>query len=1028
METESAHVRWNEKFIVLLDNLASIMLKQGEPFRARAYQKAQETIMTYPNDILNIDQLKGLPAIGPTITEKLNEYVTTGTLRVLEREKNNPINLFGDIYGIGPKKAQELVTNKITTLEQLRERKDEVLNDIQKVGLTYYDDILQRIPRAEIDVYNKLFSQVFQKVAASIDARYEIVGSYRRGANNSGDIDVIITSSDSKVFKDFVDVLLQQKIIIEVLSRGQSKSLVITRLPGGKDINHIARRVDFLYTTPEEYPFSVLYFTGSKIFNTVMRGRAQHMGFSLNEHGMYKMEDKKKGDKVSTVFPNEKSIFDFLKMEYKEPTERTDGRAVVNLVESAPTSEAIITSNAKATTAKTTTAKMKITKTKTLKKKLILDSSEMTEKKDNSEILDLLNNFKKNGISLLETLPENTLSSMIKASNAYYYNEIPLLSDNEYDILKDYTEKKFPDNKEVKAVGAPVEIAKNKATLPYEMASMDKIKPDTNALNSWRKKFSGPYVISGKLDGVSGLYTTEGPTAKLYTRGNGKVGQDVSHLIPYLKLPTIRGIVVRGEFVLSKKVFKEKYATTYANARNLVAGIVNRITLDEKKEDLHFVAYEIIKPELIPSEQLTLLHSEGFETVTNLTTSSVTNEQLSDLLIDFRSNYIYETDGIIVTDDKVYPRKSGNPEHAFAFKMVLSDQVAEAKVVDVIWTPSKDGYLKPRVRIEPIQLGGVTIEYATGFNGAFIEQNNIGIGALIELVRSGDVIPHIRGVTVPAEKPKMPDIPFKWTPTHVDIMLENIETNETVQEKNILGFFRGIDVVGLSSGTVAKLFASGHDTIAKIIHMTKSDFLKVSGFQEKSATKIYEGIRDKLGEASLITLMSASNLFGRGFSDKKIELIMETYPTILTSGQSGEEKIKLISGIKGMSSKSAAEFIEKILGFIAFMENCGLESKLNEKVAVGIVMDTSHPLYKKSVVMTGFRDKAIIDFLKNVGASLGSSVSKNTFAVLVKNKEDADTGKALDAMKLGVPIMTPEEFTIKFITKSGPEKMYASAH
>ena len=114
-----------------------------------------------------------------------------------------------------------------------------------------------------------------------------------------------------------------------------------------------------------------------------------------------------------------------------------------------------------------------------------------------------------------------------------------------------------------------------------------------------------------------------------------------------------------------------------------------------------------------------------------------------------------EIDGIIVSDDKVYPRLSGNPKHSFAFKMVLSDQIAESHVVDVIWTPSKDGYLKPRVQIMPIQLGGVTITYTTGFNAAFIESNKIGIGAIIMLVRSGDVIPYIKSVTTPAEKPKI---------------------------------------------------------------------------------------------------------------------------------------------------------------------------------------------------------------------------------------------------------------------------------
>ena len=94
--------RLNEKFIELMEKLADIMLKQGEPFRARAYQKAQETIMGYPADILSPNDLKGKPGIGETIMDKLNEYVQTGTLKVLEREKNNPVNILAEVYGIGP--------------------------------------------------------------------------------------------------------------------------------------------------------------------------------------------------------------------------------------------------------------------------------------------------------------------------------------------------------------------------------------------------------------------------------------------------------------------------------------------------------------------------------------------------------------------------------------------------------------------------------------------------------------------------------------------------------------------------------------------------------------------------------------------------------------------------------------------------------------------------------------------------------------------------------------------------------------
>ena len=101
----------------------------------------------------------------------------------------------------------------------------------------------------------------------------------------------------------------------------------------------------------------------------------------------------------------------------------------------------------------------------------------------------------------------------------------------------------------------------------------------------------------------------------------------------------------------------------------------------------------------------------------------------------------------------------GESKHSFAFKMVLSDQVVEAKVVDVLWTPSKDGYLKPRIRMEPVHICGVKIEYATAFNAAFVEKHCIAL-AIVRMVRSGDVIPYIMDVIVPSNEPKMPSEPY----------------------------------------------------------------------------------------------------------------------------------------------------------------------------------------------------------------------------------------------------------------------------
>ena len=118
-----------------------------------------------------------------------------------------------------------------------------------------------------------------------------------------------------------------------------------------------------------------------------------------------------------------------------------------------------------------------------------------------------------------------------------------------------------------------------------------------------------------------------------------------------------------------------------------------------------------------------------------------------------------------------------------------------------------------------------------------------------------------------------------------------------------------------------------------------------------------------------------------------------------------------MTGIKGMALKSAEAFVSKIADFIAFIQECGLQDKLavNKSVTSVVVPSKSNPLFGKTIVMTGFRNKDIEQKLKEMGAKLGSSVSKNTFLVLVKNL-DEDTGKAMDAKNLGIQLMTPEDF------------------
>jgi NAD-dependent DNA ligase len=552
---------------------------------------------------------------------------------------------------------------------------------------------------------------------------------------------------------------------------------------------------------------------------------------------------------------------------------------------------------------------------------------------------------------------------------------------------------------------------------------MDKIKPDTDALAKWITiyKADGLYVLSCKLDGISALYTTEGTgEAKLYTRGNGVVGQDISHLIPFLRLPKTKNITIRGEIIISKKLFTTKYGSIFANPRNFVAGVVNKKTEDKDKyKDLSFVAYELICPVMKPSEQLKFLSGQSdneveIEVVTHSVEQKITNDLLSSYLVKWRADCPYEIDGIICIHDKVYERKAGNPDHAFAFKMVLSNQIAEAKVVDVIWTPSKDGYLKPRVQIEPVILCGVKIEYATGFNAKFIEMNKIGVGAVIQLIRSGDVIPHIKQVIQPAALTLFPDMDYSWNETKVDIMLVDKTLDETVLIKNISGFFVGIGVDGLGSGNIKRIIDAGYDSISKIINMKEADFLKVEGFKDRLTEKIKTGIKTRLAETSLEEFMHSSNIFGRGFGTKKFKTILEAYPEVLISKES---RISKLNSIAGMAQKTSEQFIEKIPEFIQFMSDIGLEKKLYslEQKPLSSPEKKEHPLFGKKYVMSGFRDKPLISALELVGAEQGASVNKNTFVLLVKNLEEASaTTKIIDAKKIGVPVMTVEMFKTKY--------------
>ena len=261
------------------------------------------------------------------------------------------------------------------------------------------------------------------------------------------------------------------------------------------------------------------------------------------------------------------------------------------------------------------------------------------------------------------------------------------------------------------------------------------------------------YCKCKKLDGVSALFTQSKSGNKLYTRGNGSVGQDISHLIPYIStLPKgDEEMVVRGELIIRDKDFETHFSGDKANARNMVSGLVTSKTVRKNAmKYVHFVCYEVIEPVLKPSEQMVYAQKHGYEVVFHEKIDTMNVDKASATLQNWRTTGIYTIDGIILSQDNVYAREKSNPKHSVAFKMILSDQKKESIVTGVTWQTSKHGLKKPVVQIEPINIGGVTVRNISGQNGRFIESNMIGVGAIVEVVRRGDVIPYIERVIKPA--------------------------------------------------------------------------------------------------------------------------------------------------------------------------------------------------------------------------------------------------------------------------------------
>ena len=588
---------------------------------------------------------------------------------------------------------------------------------------------------------------------------------------------------------------------------------------------------------------------------------------------------------------------------------------------------------------------------------------------------------------------------ILYANNQYYNNDKPVLTDNEYDILIDFLRLKNPKSIVLKEIGANVKSSQNKVVLDYHMGSMDKIKPPSNHLERWIKEYESPYVISDKLDGISGLliYRDDGHI-NLYTRGNSREGIDISKMIKYFNLPKYEDIeihgtnnvlAVRGELIMSKSNFNS--LSDVKTQRNTTSGIMLSKTINpELVSKVSFVTYEIIDPKMEPISGLKKLSELGFEVVHYDRVSGISYKFLSEYFKIRREDSEYDIDGIIVSDTKKHKRNTtGNPKYAFAFKTDLDEQKAETEVLDVEWNKSKHGVYKPVIIIRSVLISGVDISRVTGFNAKYIMENKIGKGTKVEVIRSGDVIPKISKI-IKSTKYKLPTGDWSWSKSGVDIIANDIDSE--IEIKNIYNFFVVLGAKGLGLRTIKKLYESGYKTIKEFFEISKEEIMDIEGFKSKSADNIVNAIKKSVIDIEIYELMASSNMLGSGFGIERCKKIVDVYPNIL---EIKEFRIEEIICIDGFDDIMAEQFIDNYRLFINFYK----------EIKKYVILNEGRKEIRLNVVFSGFRDKELERELESKGVKVLNTISSKVKYLIVRDDNYEETSKVKKAKKLNIEII-----------------------
>ena len=645
------------------------------------------------------------------------------------------------------------------------------------------------------------------------------------------------------------------------------------------------------------------------------------------------------------------------------------------------------------------------------------------------------------------------LTATINYHNKLYYtDDNPEIEDYEYDKLfreLENLEREFPelkkDDSPTNKVGGTILEKFEKFEHPIAMYSLSNVMNEEEFLefdNRMQKELNTSkikYTVENKFDGLAlELIYEKGKLTVASTRGDGQVGENVTNNVKMMNnvpksIKETKKLIVRGEALITKKDFEilnkereELEEIPFANARNAASGGLRQLDSSEsKKRRLKFFAYQIAnyKDFDLTNEykSMEFLSELGF-TVEGVH-PNIDAKKVLETYYDIqekRSKMDYEIDGLVIkVDDVKYQEKLGflsrAPRFAVAFKFKPEEKETILKNIEV--QVGRTGALTPVAKLEPVQVGGVTVSNVTLHNPNEIKSKDIRIGDTVVVIRSGDVIPKIVRVVLekrPSDSKvfefpkKCPVCGGETAVTDGDVIVRCINEECPSKITRYIEYFvskPAMNMERIGKEWIAVFTKSGLvKTPADLYKITRDDLFKFERMGEKLASYMLESIENSKN-TTLKRFIYALGI--RQVGETTADLLAKYFTSVENFKKATIDDLQNIEGIGEISAKSIYDFLhnKKTLKLIDDLLDAGVNPVFEKLTTV------ESPLTGKNVVITGsiegFTRNSAKEAAERLGATVQSAVSKNTDILIVGEKAGSKLKKA---QELGIQIMEADDF------------------